>query len=276
MYAILSFALFALSAQAPASAAMPGDLSRGGTVLMLGDSILDNHKGEHRVEAVMLRLAGQKTPHAKWTIYNEAYGGRYIGPKIGEPQGVSTPLFTTATTGPFFDSVARHPQVDAVIVNFAANDGKVYSPEHFRKRLEALGELLEKAYPGARLIFSTSMYLDPAHSAPYHLAQSHVAGFRDGGSRNDYLEPYNDEIRRFTAAHGFVLADTYRRLVAETAKGNWDLRLRQNNSANPQDDAKHAGDMGWFDNIHPNDRGTAVLAELLLEALTGPARGAGR
>jgi lysophospholipase L1-like esterase len=270
MYAILSYALFALSAQAQSPGATPRDLSRGGTVLMLGDSILDLHQGEHRVEAVMLRLAGQKTPHAKWTIYNEAYGGQYIGPRIGEPQAVSTPLFTTGTTGAFFDAVARHPEVDAVIVNFAANDSKVYPPEHFRQRLEALGELLAKTYPGARLIFSTSMYLDPAHSAPYHPAQSHVAGFRDGGSRNDYLEPYNDEIRRFTAAHGFVLADTYRRIAAETAKGNWDLRLRQENSGDPKDDAKHAGDMAWFNNIHPNDRGTAVIAELLLEALTKP------
>lgn len=268
MYAILSLVLFALSAQAQSSAATPRDLSRGGTVLMLGDSILDIHHGEQRVEAVMLRLAEQKMPQAKWTIYNEAHGGQYIGPKIGEPQAVSTPLFTTETTGPFFDTVARHPEADAVIVNFAANDAKVYPPEHFRKRLEALGELLEKTYPRTRLIFSTSMYLDPEHSAPFHPGQSHVAGFRDGSSRNDYREPYNDEIRRFTVAHGFVLADTYRRIAAETASGNWDLRLRQESGGDPKHDAQHAGDMAWFNNIHPNDRGTAVIAELLLEALT--------
>jgi lysophospholipase L1-like esterase len=270
MYAVLSFVLFALLAQDRSPAVAPKDLSRGRTVSLLGDSILDIHEGEHRVEAVMLRLAQRKSPRAKWTICNEAHGGQYIGPKIGEPEGVSTPLFTTEKTGRFFEIVDRHPEVDAVIVNFAVNDSKVYSPEHFRKRLEALAELLEKAYPGARLIFCTSMYLDPAHSAPFHPEHPHVAGFRNGSSRNDYLAPYDDEIRKFTASHGYVLADTYRRMAAEAAKGNWDLRLRQGNGGDCKDDAKHVGDMAWFDNIHPNDRGTAVIAQMLLEALTNP------
>jgi lysophospholipase L1-like esterase len=276
MHAVMGFALSTLLAQSLWSAATIRDLSRGGTVLMLGDSILDIHEGEHRVEAVILRLAEQKTPDAKWTIYNEAHGGQYIGPKVGEPQGVSTPLFTTETTGRFFEIVARHPGMDAVIVNFAANDSKVYPPEHFRERLEALGELLERAYPGARLIFCASMYLDPAHSAPFHPGQSHVAGFRDGRSRNDYLEPYNNEIRRFTAAHGYVLVDTYQRIAAETMRGNWDLRLRRDNRGDSKGDAEHVGDMAWFDNIHPNDRGTAVIAQLLLDALTRPAEVATR
>ena len=157
--------------------------------------------------------------------------------------------------------------MDAVIVNFAANDGKVYPPEHFRKRLEALGTLLEHTYPGARLIFSSSMYLDPAHSAPFHPDESKVAGFKDGGSRSEYLEPYNNEIREFTAARGYKLADAYRRIAAETARGNWDLRVRAGDG-DPREDPKHQGDMAWFNDIHPNDAGTAVIAELLAEALT--------
>jgi lysophospholipase L1-like esterase len=248
----------------------PGkDLSQGGTVLLLGDSILDCHADDKRIEVVLRRLLGEKTPGAQWTVFNEAHGGEYIGPKEGTPIGVSTPLFTTQSTGRYFEIVHRHPKVDAVIVNYAANDSKVYPPDAFRERLEMLGGLLEKTYPGAILIFSTSMYLDPAHSAPYHIENPQAPGFQDGSSRNDYLEPYNQEIREFTARRGYRLADTFRRLVGETQRGNWDLRLRAD-EGNPQEDPQHQGDMRWFDNTHPNDKGTEVIARVLTEALLAP------
>jgi acyl-CoA thioesterase-1 len=242
------------------------NLSPGGTVLLLGDSILDCHEGDKRVEVVMQRLLAQRTPQARWTIYNEAHGGEYIGPKEGVPTGVSEPLFTTDATGRLFDIVRRHPRVDAVVLNYAANDSKVYPQATFRKRLEALGGLLEREYPTAVLIFSTSMYLDPQHSGPYHRDDPKVPSFKDGSSRNDYLEPYNKEIREFTAAHGYRLADTFRRIKAETQRGNWDLRVRAD-EGDPKDDSKHQGDMAWFDNIHPNDKSTEVIAEGLVDAL---------
>ena len=244
------------------------NLSAGGTVLLLGDSIFDCHEGDQRIEAVMKRVLAEETPQAQWVIYNEAHGGEYIGPKEGTPAGVSEPLFTAETTGRFFEIVERHPHVDAVVVNYAANDSKVYPPRSFRGRLERLGGVLERQYPGAILIFSTSMFLDPAHSAPYHIENSQVADFQDGDSRNKYLEPYNEEIRKFTAAHRYRLADTYRRLVAETRKGNWDVRLRAD-EGDPRDDPKHLGEMKWFDNIHPNHRGTELIAEGLVKALLG-------
>jgi len=250
-----------------AGLAAPGkDLSQGGTILLLGDSIFDCHDGDKRIEVVLRRLLEDKTPGAQWNIYNEAHGGEYIGPKVGTPVGVSTPLFTTAITGRYFEIVHRHPQTDVVMVNYAANDGKVYPPGAFRGRLEMLGGLLEKAYPGAILIFSTSMYLDPAHSAPYHIENPQTPGFQDGGSRNTYLEPYNQEIRVFTANRGYRLADTFHLMRAETQRGNWDLRVRAD-EADPRDDSKHIADMKWFDNIHPNDKGTEVIARGLVDAL---------
>jgi lysophospholipase L1-like esterase len=244
------------------------DLSKGGTVLLLGDSILDCHAGDHRIEVVMKGILDERMPQAQWTVYNEAHGGEYIGPKEGTPSGTSGPLFTTETAGRYFQIVQRHPQVDAVIVNYAANDSKVYPPARFRQKLEMLGGMLEKQYPGALLIFSTSVYMDPAHAAPYRYDNPQVPGFKNGSLRNEYLEPYNQEIREFTAAHGYGLSDTYRRIMAETAKGNWDLRIRAKEGATKEDDAKHAGSKSWFDNIHPNDAGTKVIAEGLVEALT--------
>jgi lysophospholipase L1-like esterase len=266
--AALSFIMFMMAVEAGLTASGK-DLSQGGTVLLLGDSILDCHEGDKRIEVVMRRLLEEKTPHAQWMIYNEAHGGEYIGPKEGTPTGVSEPLFTTDTTGRYFEIVKRHPRVDAVIVNYAGNDSKVYPPATFRKRLEFLGDLLERTYHGALIIFSTTMYVDPAHAAPYHRDDPKVQGFRDGSPRNDYFEPYNKEIRQFTATQGYLLVDTFRRIESETQRGNWDFRVRgPDGDGDPNDDAKHQGDMAWFDNVHPNDQGTRLIAEGYVEALT--------
>jgi lysophospholipase L1-like esterase len=236
-------------------------------VLLLGDSILDIHRGDRRIEAVLGRLLAAQAPQYRWTVANEAHGGEYIGPLEGSPKGVSDPLFTSPKTGRYFEIVKRHPRADAVVVNYAANDSKVYPPSAFRRKLEMLAALLEEQYPGAVLVFSTSVYLDPAHSAGYRIDASQVAGFVNGNSRDAYLEPYNKEIREFAAAHGYWLADTYRRFALETAKGNWDLRVRRE-GADPSGDGAHENDMAWFDNIHPNDRGTEAIAEGVAEALT--------
>jgi lysophospholipase L1-like esterase len=243
------------------------DLSKGGTLLLLGDSILDSHAGDKRIEAVLKRVLEKKAPQAKWTIVNAAHGGQYIGPQEGSPKGTSGPLFTTETTGGYFDTVKKHPKADAVLINFGANDGKVYPPATFRKRLEALCALLQKDYPGAVIIFSTGMYLDPKHSGSYWRDDVKVPGFKNGSSRNLYLEPYNKEARELAAAKGFLVADTYQRIEAETQKGNWDFRIRAGNG-DPKDDPKHEGDMNWFGDIHPNDRGTELLAEVYADVLT--------
>ena len=261
----LCFTLCPTAAKA-GQASLAKDLSKGGTVLLLGDSIFDCHEGDKRVDAVMKGLLERRTPQARWAVYNEAHGGEYIGPKEGTPVGVSEPLFTTKATGRYFEIVRRHPQADAVIINHGGNDSKVYPPATFRDRLEVLGRLLEKDYPGAVLIFSTTMYVDPKHSAPYHRDDPKVPGFENGRPRNEYLEPYNKEIREFTAAHRHRVADVYRRIAGETRRGNWDLRLRAG-EGDPREDPKHEADMAWFDNIHPNDKGTEIIAEVLIKAL---------
>jgi lysophospholipase L1-like esterase len=243
------------------------NLSNGGIVLMLGASMFDLHEGDKRIEAVLKDLLAQKMPQARWTIYNEAHGGEYVGPKEGEPAGVSGPLFTTETTGRYFEIVQRRPRADVVFINYGGNDSKVYPPATFRKKLEMPGRRVEQDYPGAVIIFVTTMYVDPKHSGPYHRDDPKVPGFVDGSTRNLYLEPYNRETREVSAARKYGLGDVYGRVEQETQKGKWDLRVRGDGEGDPRDDAKHAGDMAWFDNIHPNDQGTRIIAGVLLKAL---------
>src|SRR5579864_8765078 len=70
------------------------DLSKGGTVLLLGDSIFDCHEGDKRLDVVLKGVLEKAAPQGKWTVVNAAHGGEYIGPKEGEAAGTSGPLFT--------------------------------------------------------------------------------------------------------------------------------------------------------------------------------------
>jgi lysophospholipase L1-like esterase len=244
------------------------DMSKGGTVLLIGDSIFDCHEGEKRMEVVLKGVLEKANPQGKWTVVNQAHGGEYIGPREGEPQGTSGPLFTDDKSGRYFNVLKKCPQTDVVVVNYGANDGKVYPPATFRKRLEFLCGQLEKDYPGCEIIFSTGMYLDPKHSVGYWIDNPKVPGFKNGNSRNEYLEGYNKEARAFASEKGYLVADVHRRMKEETEKGNWDFRIRAGNG-DPKDDPKHEGDMNWFADIHPNDRGTAMIAEVIAECVVG-------
>jgi acyl-CoA thioesterase-1 len=254
------------------SSAPAKDLSKGGTVLLLGDSILDIHKGDQRIEAAMTRLLSQRTPKATWTIRNHARGGEFIGPKEGTPAGVSQSLFDSGTTGRYFDIVKRVPHADVIVLNYGANDSKVYPPESFGKRMDSLCRQLEQQYPGATLILCTGMYLDPKHCAPYSINKPMVPDWKKGSSRNSYLEPYNDQTRKVAADHGYRVADTSRRIKQETEQGNWDLRVRGDGTGDPKDDPKHEGDMAWFDNIHPNVKCTELLTSVVVDALLESSR----
>ena len=241
------------------------ELSHGGTILLIGDSIFHCHEGDKRIEFVMQRLFRQVTPGARWTIFNEAHGGEYIGPKLGIP-GCLPAAFCDRNHRTLFRNRKPSPAGRRRGHQLRRERQQGLSSGIFRKRIEALAGLLEERYPGAVLVMCTSMYLDPHHAAPYHIENPQSPGFHDGDLRNVYLEPYNREIRELTAARGYRLADTYRRLAAETARGNWDLRLRAD-EADPKDDPQHVGDMRWYDNVHPNDRGTEVIAAGVVEAL---------
>ena len=239
------------------------------TVLLIGDSIFDLHEGDDRLETVLGARLRRDMPEHSWTVANEAHGGEYIGPCEGTPEGVSEPLFDSETTGRYYEIVRRHPAVDVVCVCYGANDSKVYPPEGFRRRLEALSARLQHDYRGGgrvALVFSTTMYVDPAHSLGYTRTLPMVAGFRNGSSRNEYLAPYNAEIRGHAAARGYRCADLCRRIEAETAAGNWDLRLRRD-GGDPREDSRHIGEMAWFDDIHPNHAGTGIVADVLLGAM---------
>jgi lysophospholipase L1-like esterase len=242
----------------------------GGKILLLGDSLFDCQEGTDRIEHRMQEKLKAARPQVAWEVVNLARGGMWIGPAdaTGVP-GVAQPLFASETTGWYFEARERCPTADAVIVEFAANDGKVYSPEIFGRKLRALCDRVQQDYPKAKIVLATGMYLDPAHSAGYYLAAYWVKGFQPGASRNAYLHPYFEETRTLAKARGYTLADLCARIRAETEAGDWDLRVRADDTLDASQDAEHAGDRDWFNNIHPNLRGLDVMADALVKTLLG-------
>jgi lysophospholipase L1-like esterase len=243
---------------------------RGGRILLLGDSLFDCHEGENRIEHRMQEKLTALRRGVKWEVVNLARGGMWIGPADAtDVRGVAEPLFATETSGWYFEARKRCPKADVVVVEFSGNDGKVYSPEVFGQKLSALCDRVAKDYPGAKIVLATGMYLDPKHSAGYYQDVSRVEGFRMGESRNKYLHPYFEQTRRIAKQRGYALADLCARIKAETEAGNWDLRIRADESLDASKDAERPNDMHWFDNIHPNYHGLDVMADAVAKTILG-------
>jgi hypothetical protein len=91
---------------------------------------------------------------------------------------------------------------------FDGSDGKVYPPAAYGERLAALCDRLRQDYPGARLVLAAGMY--------------------------------QDQVRSLARQRGHDLADVCERVRAETAAGNWDLRVRQDGTPDASRDVAAA------------------------------------
>ena len=258
----------------------PIDPDRGASILLLGDSISAMHRGEHRLEAVLEKSLAGAFPQGLLVVVNESQGGEWIGPGT-QGQGAAEPLFTGESEGRYFKIRRRVPKAHVVFIEYGANDSKCYPPEVFRQRLAALCGRLESDYPQVRIVLATGMHLDyPAHAGPYWIDSPQVPGWKPGStSRNEYLAPYFEAVRALARERGYGLADICLAMRAETAAGNWDLRIRnwpqgegpaEPGGAVPAEvDAAHAQVAGWFDNVHPNYAGTELMAQVYGDVLTG-------
>ncbi len=149
-------------------------------------------------------------------------------------------------------TIARHRPPDYVLVRYGVNDRRDYGIDSFRSQLQQLILRLQHDLPAVRILLETGMFVDyPAHYA---------------WDRNRVLQPLYEVIREAATQYGLPLVDLYERMRHETARGNWDLRVRGYGSVDPNDvvlgagrDELHGDDPHWFTNIHPNPRGMRMI-----------------
>ena len=267
--ALAAAAVAAALAACPASAAEK-DLSRGGKILLIGDSIFDCGPRGKRIEDFMPGMLSKLKPGARFEVVNLARGGMWIGPAdSSKARGVSKPLLDSETSGWYFEVRKRCPKADAVCIMFGANDSKVYPPEVLRQKYEKLVDRLQKDYPGAKIVPATGIWHDPKHSWRYWRTPSMVKGFKQGDNRNAYLEPFFKAVRALAEKRELAVADVWTRMQNETAAGNWDLRMRKDGTDDDSKDAARGSERGWFGNIHPNSAGRKVIADAVAKTLLG-------
>jgi lysophospholipase L1-like esterase len=252
--------VLALSVLAGATRAMAAekDLSKGCKILLLGDSLIASSGGETSVQYKMEKILAKLAPDAKFQITNLARGGMWIGPASPGPEitGISEPLLKEGGNDHYSNVRRQCPSADAVFIMFSANDSKVYPPEEFGKKLAALCDRIAKDYLNPRIFLVTTMYMDPNHSSDkYYRTPSMVKDFKQGASRNKYLHPFCEEIRKLAQQRKYVLVDVNERVKAESEAGNWDLRVRSDPASDKTDD------------IHANPNGTEVIADAFVRAL---------
>jgi acyl-CoA thioesterase-1 len=212
-------------------------------ILLLGDSTLIT---TYLPEDDMFSRALErelKTLGLEAEIFNAADNGEFIARYL--------------LSGAYERMRARQHGADIIVVRFGVNDEKRVPAWEFGRHLEILLDLLDEDFPGARIILETGIYMDPEHY------------FRD---RNQTLIPYWQKTREIAAGRGHMLCDVYAAMERETAKGNWDLRIRRNmpdgsRALDASQDTGREHDKVWFTDVHPNAKGTRLAAGELARCL---------
>jgi len=84
--------------------------------------------------------------------------------------------------------------------------------------------------------------------------------------RNARLEPLYDAMREMARSEGYYVVDIFTNMQIETARGNWDLRMRglpdpEHTILDDSFDKFFGGDPAFFTNIHPNSRCIGLIAD---------------
>jgi lysophospholipase L1-like esterase len=138
---------------------------------------------------------------------------------------------------------------DIAVLRFGANDQKRIHVEEFRDHMTKFVQLLRQDFPGLHIVFQTLIYLD----YPEHMYYD----------RNQELEPFSQVSRDLAREFGYSLSDFFEVGKRETAKGNWDYRIRRNKDGIILDNSQDAGNESprWFSDIHPNLAGIRMAVE---------------
>jgi len=150
------------------------------------------------------------------------------------------------------------PRLDVAFVRYGINDRKRDGVPGCIENLRTLCLRIAQEYEGVTVIIETGIWVDyPAHYMY---------------DRNPRLAPLYEAMRRFAAEAGYPVVDIFRKMEIETAKGNWDMRLRglpdpEHAILDDSFDQFFGDDPAFFTNIHPNSRCRGLIADWEVEKL---------
>jgi hypothetical protein len=144
------------------------------------------------------------------------------------------------------------PRLDIAFIRYGVNDRKRDGISGCIANLKALCELIERRYAGVTIIIETGIWVDH----PEHYIWD----------RNSRLAPLYQAMKRFAAERGHPVVDIFRKTEIETARGNWDLRIRglpdrEHTIIDDSFDQFFGDDPAFFTNIHPNSHCLGLIAE---------------
>jgi lysophospholipase L1-like esterase len=186
--------------------------------------------------------------------WNVAQGGDYIA------QFLDSGRYKT-------DVLERIPHIDLALIRYGHNDQKNYDAGTFRHKLAELCDRLEADYPGITIILETNTWIDPQHFASAASAER----------LNEKLNPFWDQIRALADERGYPLIDIHARKIAETRRGNWDQRIRNQQIAlerfgerilDNSRDVEMLDVPNWFTDSHPNANGVRIMVDEAYRRIT--------
>ena len=203
-------------------------------VVLFGDStvITGYLPGDQRIQAYLQAMLAKAYPGQKVRVSNVAQGGDYIGKFL--------------LSGRYQREVlSRFDKIDIAVIRYGQNDWKHMYPAAYEKWLNQFYDTLEADYPGVVVIPEAGMFFYPKYMA--------------GANRR--AELYWKVVAAVARKRGYGFSDVYDAMRRETEAGNWDLRVRRDQTRDKSKDHLHKGERGWFSNGHPNGAGNLVAAK---------------
>ena len=146
---------------------------------------------------------------------------------------------------------ALHSGAKYLTIGFAVDDCISLGVAEFAGRLDRL--LYEVESTVMMPVLLTGVWLDyPTHCST--------------NRSNEELQPINDAIRSAAAHRGARLVDVAARMQRHTARGGWDLRIREG-VTDDQQDVGRSVKSGWWDDVHLNAAGSRLVTHLVLQTL---------
>jgi len=205
--------------------------------------------GDCTVACTYLPRSNRAENHLRVRL-NRAFPGQPVLVRNMSADGESAGVFMKS--GRMARVFNRFFHLDIAFIRYGINDRKEGGIDECIANLEKLCQELRNRFPNITIIVESSIWVDyPAHYL---------------FDRNPRLAPLFDAMAAMARRAGLPFLDIFDAMRQETARGNWDLRVRgypagDNIIVDDRFDQFFGHDPAFFTNVHPNSQCVALMAD---------------